>query len=48
MTMLIAVANAIQYIKTQSSKKTKGEIPFTQKPMQGKAASDREDTVYRV
>jgi len=35
----IAVADAIQYIKTQSAKKLKAKFPFMQKPMQGKAAS---------
>lgn len=44
----IAVADAIQYIKTQSAKKLKAKFPFMQKPMQGKTASGREDTVYRV
>jgi putative transposase len=38
----IAVANAIQYIKTQSAKKLKAKFPFMQK------TSGREDTVYRV
>ena len=44
----IAVANAIQYIKTQSAKKLKVKFPSMQKPIQGKAVSRREDTVYRV
>ncbi|HAJ33439.1 MAG TPA: IS200/IS605 family transposase [Candidatus Atribacteria bacterium] len=41
----IAVADAIQYIKTQSAKKLKAKFPFMQKPMQGKVASGREGTV---
>jgi len=45
----IAVADAIQYIKTQSAKKLKAKFPFIQRiSMQGKAASGLEDTVYRV
>ena len=44
----IAVADAIQFIKTQSAKKLKVKFPFIQKPMQGKATSGLGDTVYRV
>ena len=44
----IGVADAIRFIKTQLAKKLKAKFPFMQKPMQGKAASGLEDTVYRV
>jgi len=44
----IAVADAIQFIKTQSAKSSRRNYLLCKKPMQGKAASGREDTVYRV
>ena len=44
----IAVANAIQYIKTRSAKKLKAKFPFMQKAYEGKVTSGLEDTVYRV
>ena len=44
----IAVADTIQYIKTQSAKKLKAKFPFIKKPIQGKAVFGRGDTVYRV
>ncbi|MGB6369611.1 MAG: IS200/IS605 family transposase [Atribacterota bacterium] len=44
----IAVTDEIQYTKTQSEKNSRRNFLLCKKPMQGKAASGREDTLYRV